>query len=95
LFTNKKIDDIFSTSGTVWAPIVSKVEYEVADISEDGFVSLIEKDNSLKEDIKLPADAELSANLQKCWDENNNNCQIYFTVLSACGNSKIVSFRTK
>lgn len=68
IFTNKKIDDIFSTAGTAWAPNVTKVEYEVADISDDGFVSLIEKDNTLKEDIKLPADAEINEMLQKCWD---------------------------
>ena len=27
LFTNKKIDDIFSTAGTAWMPIVKKTEY--------------------------------------------------------------------
>jgi translation initiation factor 5A len=35
-------------------PNVTKVEYEVADIDEDGFVSLILEDGSLKEDLKLP-----------------------------------------
>ncbi len=95
LFTNKKIDDIFSTAGTVWMPIVTKVEYEVADINADGFVSLIQKDNSLKEDTKLPADAELSDMLEKCWNENNEHSQVYFTILSACGQSKFIACRTK
>lgn len=49
IFSGKKYEEIFSTSQTVWAPIVGKVEYEVADISEDDdFVSLIEKDGGLK-----------------------------------------------
>lgn len=25
IFTNKKIDDIFSTAGTAWSPVVTKV----------------------------------------------------------------------
>jgi translation initiation factor 5A len=85
LFTNKKIDDIFSTAGTAWSPVVTKVEYEVADINTDGFVSLIEKDNTLKENIKLPADQDLREMLEKCWEENNNDCQVYFTLIAACG----------
>lgn len=95
IFSGKKYDDIFSTSQTVWSPVVSKVEYEVADVNEDGFVSLIEKDGSLKEDVRLPADAELNDTLLACWNESNNNYLIYFTLISACGQSKFVSCRTK
>lgn len=95
LFTGKKYDDIFYTGANIWVPNVGRTEYEVADISDDGFVSLLEKDGSLKEDIKLPADAELAAGLKKCWEENNNNAQVYFTMITACGNSKFISFRIK
>ncbi len=95
LFTNKKIDDIFSTAGTAWSPVVTKVEYEVADINTDGFVSLIEKDNTLKENIKLPADQDLREMLGKCWEENNNDCQVYFTLIAACGQYKFIACRTK
>lgn len=56
---------------------------------------MIEKDNSLREDLKLPADAELNAELQKCWNENNEHGQVFFTVLNACGESKFVSCRYK
>ena len=95
IFTNKKYEDAFPTSHTVWTPIVTKVEYEVADIQNDDFVSLILPDNSLKEDLKLPADAELYQDLRACWEENNENAQVFFTVLSACGQEKICAFRIK
>ena len=95
IFTNKKYDDAFPTSHTVWVPIVKKTELEVADISEDDFVSLILPDSSLKEDLKLPADAELSEDLKNCWESNNDSCQVFFTVLEACGQEKIISSRTK
>ena len=54
IFTGKKHEDSFPTSQTVYVPIVNKVEYEVADVSADGYVSLLLPDFSLKEDLKLP-----------------------------------------
>ena len=58
IFTNKKVEDTAPTGATVFVPIVTKTEYEVADISEDGFVSLILEDGSLKEDLKIPENDE-------------------------------------
>lgn len=94
IFTGKKMDDIFTTSGTAWSPIVSKIEYEVADVSEDGFVSLIDK-NELKEDIKLPTDDEARQMFMKCWEDNNRTSQVFFTLISACGQARFVSCRVK
>lgn len=39
-------------------PVVKKCELEVADIDEEGFVSLILPNNSLKEDLKLPSEKD-------------------------------------
>jgi len=56
IFTGKKYEDSMPTSSTVYVPTVNKLEFEVADIAEDGFVSLIMDDGSLKEDLKLPTE---------------------------------------
>jgi translation initiation factor 5A len=76
-------------------PIVTKKEYEVADVSEDEFASLINDDGSLKENLKLPKeDEEVYNELRKCWDEKGES-SCFFTVISACGQEKIISARTK
>lgn len=93
IFTGKKHEDAFPTSHTVYVPIVNKVEYEVANISGDNFVSLIKQDYSLKEDICLTAD--LKEELKSLYEDNQNDCEIYFTVISACGQQKIIAGRTK
>jgi translation initiation factor 5A len=54
IFTNKKYEDSWPTSAGVMVPVVNKIEFEVADIAEDGFVSLIKPNGDLKEDLKLP-----------------------------------------
>ena len=56
IFTGKKYEDAFSTSHTVYVPIINKIEYEVADISESDFVSLLLPDFTLKQDLKLPSE---------------------------------------
>lgn len=54
IFTNKRYEEICPTSANMRVPIVNKVELEVADVNEDDFVSLIQLDGSLKENLKLP-----------------------------------------
>ena len=97
IFTNKKYEDSMPTAATAQVPIVTKVEYEVADINEDDdFVTLIEEDGSLKENLKLPvADEELYAELKKLWNENHEKSQVFFSVIRACGQEKIITGRVK
>ena len=81
IFTNKKVEDTAPTSATMQVPNVTKKEYEVADISEDGFVALILEDGSLKEDIKIPyGDEEISTELLKIWNTRGESL-VYFTMI--------------
>ena len=76
---------------------MTKNEFEVADVAEDDFAHLILNDGSLKQ-LKLPnlpVDEALNAELKKLWEENNEKAQVYFTVISARGQEKIISGRCK
>jgi translation elongation factor IF5A len=84
IFTGKKYEDSCPTSHNMQVPIVNKLELEVADISEDNFVSFILETGELKEDLKLPVeDQEVYQELKKLWDDNNAKGQVYFTIISA------------
>jgi|GEM_PF-3902752 len=96
IFTGKKYEDSMPTSANVMIPIVNKVEYEVADIDDDDFVSLIQDDGSLKSDLKLPVnDEEVYKELKALWKNNKDKGQVFFSVTSAVGQEKIVSGRVK
>lgn len=95
IFTGKKHEDGAPTSATMYVPTVVKNEYEVADLDEEDFCSLILDDGSLKEDLKLPVDLELNAELRKAWEENNEKSQVFFTVITAVGQNKIIAVRIK
>jgi translation initiation factor 5A len=96
IFTNKKYEDTAPTSATMQVPNVNKIEMEVADVHEhDNFVSAIQDNGELKEDLKLPTeDEELFPVLKKMWEERGDK-SVYFTILKACGQEKWISGRYK
>ena len=54
IFTGVSHEDTFPTSANITVPAIVEKEFEVADINEEGFVSLILEDGNLREDLKLP-----------------------------------------
>ena len=56
IFTGKKYEDICPSTHNMMVPVVNRKEYALMDISDDGFVSLLDEDkNETRDDIKLPA----------------------------------------
>ena len=85
IFTGKKYEDIYPVSQKIMVPEIKKVEYEVAYIDENDFVSLILPDSSLKENVKLPQSEDLKEKLNNLYRKYEGKAQIYFTIMSSCG----------
>jgi translation initiation factor 5A len=58
IFTGKKYEDICPTGHNMEVPNVNRVEYTVLDITNDGYVTLLNDDGSTKEDLELPKDSD-------------------------------------
>jgi len=56
IFTSKKYEDSCPTSHNMEVPFVKKNEYQLLDIADDGFVTLLLENGETKEDLKLPTD---------------------------------------
>ncbi|CAJ2639317.1 unnamed protein product [Trifolium pratense] len=59
IFTGKKLEDIVPSSHNCDVPHVNRTDYQLIDISEDGFVSLLTDNGNTKDDLKLPTDDSL------------------------------------
>eukprot|EP01117_Protostelium_nocturnum_P001628 TRINITY_DN11984_c0_g1_i1.p1 TRINITY_DN11984_c0_g1~~TRINITY_DN11984_c0_g1_i1.p1 ORF type:complete len:116 (+),score=30.93 TRINITY_DN11984_c0_g1_i1:156-503(+) len=90
IFTNKKYEDLSPSTHNMDVPNVGRVEYQVLDISDDGFVSLMLPDGSTKNDLKLPPDEEIANGLKEAFDAGHD---INVTVLSALETEQIISFK--
>lgn len=91
IFNNRKYEDIVPSTHGTSVPFVSRKEYTLLDISEDGFVSLMEESGDVRDDIKLPTYPEdLADQMRTQFDDGK---QLVATVLKACGNEQIISVK--
>jgi translation initiation factor 5A len=58
IFTGKKLESICPASAQLSEPIVDRAEYQVIDIADDDFVTLMDSSNGTRDDLKLPSDSE-------------------------------------
>jgi len=82
IFTNKKLEDLSPSTHNMEVPNVTRKEYQLLDISEDGFLNLMSEDGSTKDDVKMP-DGEVGEKIEKMFkiDEKDTNV----IVLTAMG----------
>merc|ERR1739849_53459 len=57
IFTAQKYEDVSPSTHNMDVPNVSRVDYEVFDIEDDGHVHMMDGDNVMREDLRLPENA--------------------------------------
>ncbi|KAJ1415008.1 eukaryotic elongation factor 5A hypusine, DNA-binding OB fold-domain-containing protein, partial [Ochromonadaceae sp. CCMP2298] len=92
IFTGKKYEDIIPGSHTAHVPVVTRIEYSLVDISEDGFTSLMSEDGSMREDVALPTYPDSFAREIKAAFETEGKSYCV-CVVNAMGHDQIVSMK--
>uniref|UniRef100_A0A251RWG2 Putative translation elongation factor IF5A n=1 Tax=Helianthus annuus TaxID=4232 RepID=A0A251RWG2_HELAN len=72
IFNGKKLEDIVPSSHNCDVPHVSRTDYQLIDISEDGFVSLLTENGNTKDDLKLPTDDTLLTQIKDGFAEGKD-----------------------
>lgn len=91
IFSGKKHEDSCPTSHNMEIPFVKKNEYQLIDIAEDGYVTLLLENGETKEDLKLPEDEPEM--VEKMRADFSAEKDILVSVISAMGQEKIISYR--
>ena len=87
---NFKATNIFTG---VDVPAIKRTEYTLNDISDEGFVPLMDEHSNTRDDIELPKyPDDLAKEIKKAFDSGEIG-EIIVTVLSAMNNEQIVSFK--
>lgn len=75
IFTGKKYEDLSPSTHNMDVPVVNRKEYQLVDISDDGYLSLIDDSGGLKNDVKKPDDADLVKKLDALFPVDQPNLQ--------------------
>merc|ERR1711939_700610 len=86
IFTGKKLEDICPSTHNMNVPNVTRKDYVFSMIDDDGYVTLMEDDGEQKEDLKVPDD-DVGVEMRDKFEKDE---QFLVTVLSACGEERIV-----
>lgn len=79
--SGKKYEDICPSTHNMDVPHVKREDYQLTDISDDGYLSLMSDNGDLREDLKIP-DGEVGIQLRAEYDAGKD---ILCTVLKSCG----------
>jgi len=92
IFTQRKYEDICPSTHNMMVPSVTRKEYTLMDISDDGFVSLLDDEkNETRDDIKLPA-GDLGEEIKTKFEAEEN---LKLTVLKSMGEEAVLAYKTE
>lgn len=89
IFTGRKYEDVSPSSHNMEQPVVTRKDYQLIDIEDDGFVTLMDDKNETRADIKLDLDGD--DNHKKVKADFDEGKDLFVTVLSAMGTEKIIA----
>ncbi|KAH7569192.1 hypothetical protein JRO89_XS06G0121300 [Xanthoceras sorbifolium] len=90
IFNGKKLEDIVPSSHNCDVPHVNRTDYQLIDISEDGFVSLLTENGNTKDDLRLPTDDSLLSQIKDGFGEGKD---LVVTVMSSMGEEQICALK--
>jgi translation elongation factor IF5A len=89
IFDGSKMEMLESSTHNVSIPNVTRSEWQVLDLEEDGTLSLMNSDGNMKEDLNLPGDAAMAEKIKTMHaDAANQDKDCFVTVLSAIGSAQ-------
>jgi len=91
IFTQKKYEDLCPSTHNIDVPNVTRQEYTLIDITNDGFVALMAENADTREDLRLP-EGELGDKIREEFEKGAG--QVLVTVMSAVGEEQIVAVKT-
>jgi len=89
IFTGKKYEDLSPSTHNMEVPNVTRKEYQVLDISDDDYVSLLDEEGVQKDDLKVP-EGEVGEELRNLFNEGK---ELNATVLGALGKEQIIQIK--
>ncbi|XP_055920173.1 eukaryotic translation initiation factor 5A [Eupeodes corollae] len=90
IFSNKKYEDICPSTHNMDVPHVKREDYQLTDISDDNFLTLMSDNGEIREDLKVP-EGDLGNSLRSDFDAGKD---LLCTVLKSCNEECVIAIKT-
>ncbi|PKY04327.1 eukaryotic translation initiation factor eIF-5A [Aspergillus campestris IBT 28561] len=90
IFTAKKYEDLSPSTHNMDVPNVYRKEYQLLDITDDDFLSLMDEAGNTKDDVKLPED-DVGDRISKMFRDDEKDCNVI--VLTAMGEERAMDVK--
>merc|ERR1739844_408443 len=87
IFTQKKYEDICPSTHNMDVPNITRRDYQLLDVSDDGYLSLMDDAGNTRDDLKNP-DGDVGEEIKGAIGDGKD---ILCTVLSACGEESVIA----
>lgn len=91
IFTGKKYEDLCPSTHNIDVPNVTRNDFQLIDISDDGFVTLMNDKGDTRQDLRLP-EGELGDKIREEFGRDEGN--VIVTVMAAVGEEAIIASKT-
>ncbi|OJI87141.1 Eukaryotic translation initiation factor eIF-5A [Aspergillus vadensis CBS 113365] len=82
IFTQKKLEDLSPSTHNMDVPNVYRKEYQLLDVTDDDFLSLMDEAGNTKDDVKVP-EGEVGDRIRRMFHDEEKDCNV--TILSSMG----------
>jgi len=94
IFNGKKMEELVPASHNCEAPFVHRADFSLVDVTDDGFVSLMDEGGNIRDDLKLPEgnddNDKLARQIQEMFDDGKD---IVITVLKAMTDEEVFAVK--
>ena len=91
IFSGKKYQESSPTSHNLMQPVITKEDYQLIELDDDNFLTLLGDNGSVREDLALDnEDIELNTRLK---EEFKNGKELSVTVQKCVQKEKVISFK--
>jgi translation initiation factor 5A len=87
IFTGKKLEDLCPSTHNMDVPNVTRKEYQLLDISDDGFLSMMSDDGETKDDVRMP-DGEIGDKITRLFTTEEKDTNV--VILTSMGEQAAV-----
>lgn len=91
IFTGKKYEDISPSSHNMMSPVVTRKDFQLIDIDEEGYVTIMDDKNETRSDLRL--DFENDDIHKKAKEDFEEGKDLLLTVLSALDTEKVIAVK--